>query len=320
MTAVTGDAFAPIVVVDRNGVDESLHVGAGVALDSDGVVSSSVGDPDVEIYPRSVLKIFQANAMVRNGLDIPQRLLAMVTASHSGERPHLDAVRELLDRFDLGPSDLENTAALPYGEAARHDAIAGGVSPSSLMQNCSGKHAAMLATCRVNDWSINGYLARTHPLQVAICAEIDRLVGHAAIRSVGVDGCGAPTHVLALRDVALGASALARERSAVLDAMQAYPKLVGGVDRDVTLWMEHIPGLAVKEGAAGVMMAARRDGSAGALKIADGSDVARRCATVELLRQLGVDVDGEFAPVVHMVRAHALGHGQPVGTFRAVAW
>ena len=314
------DAFAPIVVVDRSGVDESLHWGAGVALDTDGLVSSSLGDPSLEIYPRSALKLFQANAMVGNGLEVSPHLLAVATASHSGERVHLDAVRELLDCFDLDEDDLANTSSLPYGDRARRDARAARHEPSSLMQNCSGKHAAMLATCRINGWPLDGYLSPSHPLQLAISAEIERLAGRGAVRSVGVDGCGAPTHVLELTHVARAAHTMAIERSPVLAAMRAFPTLVGGADRDVTLWMEHVPGLAAKEGAAGVMLVVLEDGRAGALKVADGSDPARRCATVELLRQIGVDGDGEYASIAERVAVAALGHGQPVGAFRAVAW
>ena len=316
----TSGAFVPIAVADRNGLDESLHHGVGVVLDADGVVERSIGDPATVVYPRSALKPFQASAMVGAGLELPHRLLAVVAASHSGEQRHLDAVVEILERHDLTVDDLLNTAARPYGPDARDASIAGGVAESSLQQNCSGKHAGMLATCRINDWSIDSYLDVDHPLQVAITAETDRLAGRPSVVHVGIDGCGAPTHAMPLVDVATALRQMMVESSDVVEAMSAMPGLVGGTDRDVTLWMEAVPGLAAKEGADGVMVLALPDGRAAALKIADGSDRARQAVTIELLRMLDVDVDGALAAVRDRAAATVSGHGRPVGAVRPLTW
>jgi L-asparaginase II len=313
------DPFRPIVVTSRNGVDESLHHGAAVVLATDGSVSASTGDPEVAIYPRSALKPFQASAMVRSGLDLPHRLLAVVAASHSGEQRHLDAVVEILDRHGLTVADLANTPARPYGAAPRRAALLGRIEPSSLQQNCSGKHAGMLATCRVNGWPIADYLNPSHPLQVAIVAEIERLTARPSVEHVGVDGCGSPTHVMALVDVAQALRSMMLERSNVVAAMSASPGFVGGIDRDVTLWMETVPGLAAKDGADGVIVLALPDGRAAAAKIASGSDAARQTLTVELLRRLGVDVDAH-PMVLQRVAIPVLGHGKPVGEYRTLDW
>jgi L-asparaginase II len=316
------DSFAPIAVATRNGTDESLHFGAGVVIASNGSIAASIGDPELAIHPRSSLKPFQASAMVRLGLDLPYRLLAVVAASHSGEQLHLDAVAEILDRFDLSVDDFRNTPDRPYGVAAKQTSIASGVDPSRLQQNCSGKHAGMLATCRVKGWAIDSYLDPEHPLQEAITDEIDRLSGRAggSVIDVGVDGCGAPTHLMPLIDVARSMSTMLRESSDVVEAMAAVPALVGGTDRDVTLWMEAVPGLAAKEGAAGVMVLGLPDGRAAALMVADGSDLARQAVTVELLRMLGVDVDGELSHVRDRVAVQKLGHGTPVGSLEPLRW
>ncbi|WP_420452561.1 asparaginase [Ilumatobacter sp.] len=315
-------SFRPLVVATRDGVDESIHAGAAVVVDADGVIVDAVGDPELAVFPRSALKPFQASAMVRAGLDLPDRTLAVVVASHSGERVHLAAVEEILRTHDLGVDDLANTADHPLGSEERTAAIAAGEARSALRQNCSGKHAGMLATCRVNDWPIDTYLERDHPLQRAIVGEIERLADRAgsSVVAIGVDGCGAPTHVMALADAARALSRLVVEGSPVRRAMRAHPDLVGGTGRDVTRWMVAVDGLVAKEGAAGVLVAALADGTAGALKIADGSDAARRVATVELLRRLGVDVDGVHAAVADLVGEPVLGHGRPVGAMRALEW
>lgn len=322
MTRFEPTSFAPIAVATRNGFDESLHHGAAVVVDAAGDVVSSIGDPELLIYPRSSLKPFQADAMVAAGLELPHRLLAVVAASHSGEAHHLEAVAEILARHDLAITDLANTAARPYGAAARDAARRAGVLPSPLQQNCSGKHAGMLATCRINGWATDSYLDPEHPLQEAIVDHIDALAGRdgGSVGDVGIDGCGAPTHVMPLVDVARCLGAMVRARSEVVAAMVAEPSMVGGTDRDVTIWMEAVPGLAAKEGAAGVMVVATVDGRVAALKVADGSDDARRAVVPELLRRLGVDVDVRHREALDRVAVPVLGHGATVGSVVALPW
>lgn len=321
-TRFDATSFAPIATATRSDLDESLHHGAAVVIDASGAVTSSLGDPEVLIHPRSALKPFQADAMTSSGLELPHRLLAVAAASHSGEPSHLDAVVEILGRYDLDVSDLANTPTRPYGKDAREAARQEGLPPSSLQQNCSGKHAAMLATCRVNGWAIDSYLDPEHPLQEAIIDHIDALAARdgGSVADVGVDGCGAPTHVMPLVDVARALSALLAARSDVVEAMSAEPAMVGGTDRDVTIWMEAVPGLVAKEGAAGVMILGLPDGRAAALKIADGSDDARKAVTPELLRRLGVDVDVRHRSALDRVGVPVFGHGAVVGSIRPLPW
>ncbi len=311
-------SFAPIAVATRSGLDESLHHGAGVALDRRGAVSACVGDPDLVVYPRSALKPLQASAMVELGLQLPDDLLALVCASHDGDTLHLDGVRRLLDRFDLTEADLGNTPARPLGAVPREAARLAGVKPSALQQNCSGKHAGMLATCRINGWPTDGYLETDHPLQEHITATLAR-VG-CVVHHIGVDGCGAPTHALSLSAFAAAFADVARPGSVVAKAMSARPEFVGGPRRDVTIWMRAVPGLLAKEGAAGVMALALPDGRGAAFKIADGANDAREAVTTEALRRLDVDVDGDLAGVAAEVAVPMLGHGLPVGELRPLKW
>jgi L-asparaginase II len=309
--------LAPMAVATRSGLEESVHQGAGVAIDAAGALAR-VGDPDLVVYPRSCLKPLQAQAMLELGLEVTDAQLAIACASHDGSPVHLDVVRSILARYDLDVDDLSNTAARPHGAAARDSARLAGLEPSSLQQNCSGKHAAMLATCRVNGWPIDDYLAADHPLQVAITSGIGSL--GVRVRHVGVDGCGAPTHSLALRDIAAAFAVLGAPGSVVARAMTSHPELIGGPTRDVTLWMHAVPTLVAKEGANGVMAAGLADGRALAFKIADGSDVARQAVVPAALRAAGVDVDAIAAPTVAQVAVPVLGHGRPVGHLDALDW
>lgn len=308
-------SVAPIAVAVRSGFDESVHHGVAVSLDSDGHVAACVGDPDAVIYPRSSLKPLQASAMVDLGLDLPSDMLALACASHDGAPIHVEVVRRMLDAFGLDECDLRNTPSRPYDPSARSRARIEGIPPSPIQQNCSGKHAAMLATCRVNGWSITDYVEVDHPLQQALAAAISDLASE--VFHVGVDGCGAPTHALRLRDLATAVGVIARERRAPVLAMGAHPELVGGPTRDVTLAMGAVPGLLMKDGAQGVTVAAMPDGRAVALKIADGSDQCRRAVTVTLLGHLGVELPGDLAEAL---RVPVLGHGEPVGEIRALDW
>jgi L-asparaginase II len=317
MTRFAG-AVVPVALATRSGLEESVHHGAGVAIGSGNTPVAAVGDPDLVVYPRSCLKPMQADAMIGAGLALDDEQLAVACASHDGSGPHLEAVRSILARYGLNESDLRNTPARPHGAAARAEARLAGVAPSSLQQNCSGKHAAMLATCRVNGWSTEDYLDTEHPLQVAITAGIESL--GARVHHVGIDGCGAPTQALSLRALAVAFARLAAPGSSIARAMTTHPALVAGPTRDVTLWMEAVPTLIAKEGAAGVMAAGLGDGRAVAFKVADGSDAARQSIVVEALRAAGVEVDLLAPATVQRVAVPVLGHGHPVGRLDALEW
>ena len=315
----TPDDFVPVAVTSRSGFDESVHFGAVVALGPSGDVEFSVGNPEALVYPRSSNKPMQAVAMVRAGLDIAPELLALVCASHDGTAAHLDAARRILAAAGLGPEALANTPSMPLDSTSALEVLRSGGGPTSLQMNCSGKHSGMLATCVVNGWShASDYLGVEHPLQQCITDTIDELceVPHVHI---GVDGCGAPAHVMSLislarsfRNIASGAAGAAGR--AVYEAMTGHPVMVGGAARDVTLLMQSVPGLMAKDGADSVYAAALPDGRAVAVKVADGGDRARSPLMLAALARIGIDV----AAAAPLMEERIMGHGKQVGTVRAV--
>ena len=258
--------------------------------------------------------------MLRAGLDLPSELLALVCASHDGTDEHLHVARRILASAGLTEDALANTPSMPLDGPTAQRVLRDGGGPTRLQMNCSGKHSGMLATCVHNGWAHDAtYLSFDHPLQVAITETIDDLAGEPHAH-VGIDGCGAPAHVMSLlglarsfRAIASGAAGAAGDR--VYAAMTEHPVLVGGAPRDVTILMQHVPGLMAKDGADGVYAAALPDGRAIAVKIADGGDRARPPVMVAALRRLGVDVSA-VAPLLEQT---LLGHGRPVGVVRAVA-
>jgi L-asparaginase II len=286
-----------LATVTRGGVVESVHRGSLIALAADGSTVLELGEPHRPVFPRSALKPLQLAGMLRAGLDRLLRpgadddLLAVAAASHAGEPRHRAAVLRLLARAGLDETALRNRPLLPKGEAARTAVLRSGGGPSALAADCSGKHAAMLATCVASGAPLEGYLAPESPVQRAVRAEVERATGEPAA-AVTVDGCGAPLLAVSLTGLAraLAAAAVGPADSpgrVVLDAMRAHPGLVGGTGRSVTALMAGVPGLAAKEGAEGVMVATTGSGAAVALKLDDGAARGRAPVLVAALRALG---------------------------------
>ena len=303
-------AYVPVAVTTRSGFDESVHFGAVVALGADGSIAFSAGDPDLLIYPRSSNKPLQADAMLGLGLELELEQLALACASHDGTDRHLTVVRRILADAGLTESALGNTPDLPLDESTADVLLVSCGRRTCLQMNCSGKHAAMVATCVINGWDVDGYLSGEHPLQRAIGARIGELTG--GVAHVGVDGCGAPAHVVSLVGLAQAFRSLASCRSRVWQAMAEHPELVGGDRRDVTRLMRLVPGLMAKDGAEGVFAAALPDGRAAAVKIADGTSRAAGIVLATALALVGIDVDpSELGDPI-------LGHGRPVGAVRSL--
>ena len=313
------DSFVPVASTTRCGIDESLHFGAVVALDRDGSVAFSAGDPTLVIYPRSSNKPLQAVAMVRAGLLLAPRLLAVVCASHDGTPMHMQAAQDILANAGLPESALQNTPDLPLDRTSAEATLRAGGGPTRLQMNCSGKHSGMLACCSIGGWPIETYLESGHALQLTINDEFPSMTGE-DVGPVGIDGCGAPAHTMSLlalatafRRIAIGDAGVAGEQ--VYDAMTTFPEMVGGQHRDVTLLMRYVPGLLAKDGAEGVFAAALPDGRSVALKIADGSNRSRPTVMLAALRALGVDV----SVVAPLLREQILGHGRHVGEVSCIA-
>jgi L-asparaginase II len=301
-----------VAAVDRNGVDESFHHGTVVVADPSGC-RALVGDIDTVIYPRSSLKPLQTTAMLDAGLRLDSRGLALACASHDGSPAHLAVVREVLAGAGRSEADLATTPDLPYDRGEAERVLAAGGGRTSLQMNCSGKHAAMIATCVAAGWPVDGHLEPDHPLQVHIAAIVERLTGDVA--HIGVDGCGAPTHAVPIGGLALAISAIAAERGKVWSAMTAHPELVGGPERPVSVLMRAVPGLMAKDGAEGVFVAGLPDGRAVVVKISDGASRAAAVVAAAALRTLGVDVPDE---VDALLAPPVLGGGRTVGRVRAL--
>jgi L-asparaginase II len=298
--------------VIRSGYREGTHTGSVIAVAADGSTVLELGDVDRAVFPRSSNKPLQVVGLLAAGWQpADDEEIALATSSHSGEDAHLAVVRRMLGGAGLDESALGCPPMLPLSEPAAHALLARGEQPTPLTMNCSGKHAAMLATAVANGWPTDGYLDPGHPVQVALQRTIEELAGE-RVQHVAVDGCGAPQHALSLRGVARAYTSLVREHARVAKAMRNHPFLVGGTDRDVTRLMDGIPGLVAKDGAEGVYAVALADGSAVALKVEDGAGRARTPILVAALRRLGVDA----AVLDDLATTPVMGGGRVVGDVR----
>ena len=294
----------------RDGVVESVHRGQLIALNSDGSVNLALGDSNHLIFPRSTVKSIQGAAMVRAGLKLEPRLLALGCSSHSGSAEHISAVREILALAKLDETALQCMLDKPLGDAERR---AWGDAPATrIAMNCSGKHAAMLLTCVTNGWPIENYLGPTHPLQVAIKSELESLAGE-SITLTSTDGCGAPLFLLSLMGLARAIRAITIStdpvHQSVMSASRQFPQMVAGIGRLTTQMIEAVPGLYMKDGAEAVEVASMPDGRTLVFKVSDGSLRPFRVLVHAGLKKLDIDSPYEVENV--------LGGSTVIGSIRA---
>lgn len=327
MTAVSA------VDVVRGGELESRHRVHGVAVGLEPGEEVRFGDPDLVACWRSSLKPFQALPLAEDGaveaLDMSARELAVCCASHVGTPAHLEVVEGLLARIGRDEGALECGPHRPFdGETAR-ELLRRGEEFTRLHNNCSGKHAGMLALAVHHGWPPEGYRKPEHPVQRRIRSGLgDWLDVEPGKLAWVTDGCGVPTPCLSLRQMArafarLGRAAASGDRpgaAAVVDAMTRHPELVSGDGRPVTRIMEASGGAVLaKEGAEAVFCLAGPGAGWGlAVKVADGSRRAATPAALAALDELGLAPPGGLGgledlrrPAIRNTRDEAVGELVP---------
>jgi L-asparaginase II len=310
--------------VIRSGFAESRHRGALVVLGPGGDVMLAAGAVTAPMFPRSASKPLQAAGMLRAGLRLDGPLVALAAASHAGEPFHIAGVRGILAGAGLAEDDLRCPPGLPLDDQEQRRYLRAGGQADRIHMNCSGKHAAMLATCATAGWPVASYLQPGHPLQQRIRDTVESVSGE-TVSAVGVDGCGAPLFALSLTGLALAyqrmiCAAPGSAERVVADEMRAYPDWTAGTNRPESALMRAVPGLLVKAGAEGVLAVALADGWAATIKIEDGTARALPALAVALLSRLRADAvasaDAAALDRIGSVPVH--GGGQIVGEVRPV--
>jgi len=298
--------------VIRGETVESIHRGHLLIIDGQGSDVFSIGDVETLAFIRSSAKPFQLIPFILAGgaerFGFSERAIALACASHSGEPVHTELAAEMLAQAGLAESDLRCGTHLPFSEARAAEMTRSGEVPTQLHNNCSGKHAAMVAYAKLLGAPTGTYEDFDHPIQVEILRMISRFtdtpIGEIPLAT---DGCAAPNFALSVRAMANATRKLVNPpaefephlRAAcerVRKAMMNFPELVGGTGRLDTMLMQAAPGKIVsKIGAEGVWICGVEpsdrwpSGLGIAMKIEDGDDRRARAAiSVALLRKLGI--------------------------------
>lgn len=297
---------------------ESIHRGHLFIMEGDGRIAASLGDPGMKTFFRSAAKPFQlAPFLVAGGaakFGFEESEIALACGSHSGEAVHAESSAGMLSKIGLSESDLHCGAHLPFNEKASEGLIRGGKKPNQFHNNCSGKHAAMLAFAKLAGVDIATYESPENPVQKKILESISSFSGIPQSEiGIAIDGCAAPNFAIPVSAMAASYARLVFPPKEfrpelqevcrrIVAAMMNHPEMVGGSGRLDTLIMQAAKGRIVsKIGAdgiycAGILPSERwRSGLGIAFKVEDGDDKrARPAIAIEVLRQLGaIDENGE---------------------------
>ena len=287
----------PIIAeVTRGGIVESRHSGAFAIVDGAGKLVQSAGGIAAPIFPRSAIKAFQCVPVIDSGaadhFGFTEEEIALACASHNGEAEHVRVARSMLKKVGVVEDDYECGAHWPMRREAQHDIVRAGGDCLAVHNNCSGKHAGMLALSRQLGANPRDYVKIDHPVQRAIAAAIaDYCDVDVASLTWGIDGCSVPTWAFPLRNMALGFARLTRcvTGQRIIEAVRKHPFMVAGTGRFDTDLMRAVPRAFVKTGAEGVYCGCIPHANIGiALKCDDGAGRAAETAMASLLASLDV--------------------------------
>ena len=321
-----------MIEVRRGGRVESRHRISAALLDTQGQLLAWLGDPEFFTFFGSTANPFQALPLVADGVreafQFTDCELALCCASHSGEPAHVETVRALLNKIGCSENDLECGAHWPLHRPSAEALIRECGAPSPIHNNCSGKHAGMLAWARHRGVETKGYRRADHPVQARVCCELGTWTNSTCeALPRGTDGCGVvsfagPLNVIAGAYAQLVAAARRDPdgpAGVVTAAMTREPYFVGGTGRLSTRLMEVTNGrLLAKNGADGVFAVGDRERGWGlTLKVEDGCDRAVGPAVVEFLAQVDLlEADEVLALDEHHIGAVTNTVGEIVGEVR----
>ena len=292
--------------VTRGELTESIHVAFAVAVDETRQPFYSTGDPQYLTCIRSSLKPFQAAASVKAGAvdaaEFNDEELALMCASHKGEKIHVKTAQSMLTKLGLTVDDYECGSHFPSDTLTRHRMIKEDKEAQPLHNNCSGKHAGMLALAKHLGQGTANYIKKDHPVQRTILEYVQDITGLEMIPTE-IDGCSAPTPFMTLETIAGMFQTLAAgnepELKRVFKAMCSCPDLVGGSNHFDTNFIKALTGRGVTkvggESVRGIALKTQDKGSVGiAIKILDGNFRALPVATMKLLEHLELLTEEEL--------------------------
>lgn len=285
---------AKILEYYRDGLIEQEHFGLFVKVLHGRNISKIGEDNNYPFFLRSCAKPLQTSLLIDFEVDDYYNMtceeIAVCCASHSGETCHVEVIKGLLNKIGLDESCLKCGLHKPINKKEQEKLILAGITENILQNNCSGKHAMMLAICKRKGWSINDYDNSSHPLQVAIKDKIYELCNIVSDYPVTKDGCGVPIHSMPLENMVKGYLNLFLDEkySKIREAFVQHPYLIGGEDRLDTAIMGVNNKLIAKVGAGGLCIVVNLKQKEGLIiKVMDCDPKARAICLIEALKQLG---------------------------------
>jgi L-asparaginase II len=285
-----------IAEITRGTMVESQHRGAFAVSNANGNVILSEGHISVPIFPRSAIKAFQCVPVIESGaadrFGLNDEGIALCCSSHNGEQEHLRVASSILKKAGVDEAAYECGAHWPERLDDKQLLFKSGQEPRAIHNNCSGKHAGMLALAKQLGVPLEGYTKSDHPVQQAIAQALSIYCNvDVAKAPMGIDGCSVPTWAMPLENLAQGFAKLFtpgnKTGERIAGAVRAHPFMVAGTGRFDTKIMQAVPRLFIKVGAEGVFCGAIPHASLGfALKIDDGAIRGAEVAVANVLSKL----------------------------------
>lgn len=261
------------VEIIRGSQTESRHQVIATVFSRQSKLCESFGDDSLLVFPRSSLKPIQALPLIltkaSDHFHLNSQELALACASHRGEEFHISVLRQWMQRIGIAETDLECGSHPPahpdshYALNRKHEI------PTSIYNNCSGKHIGMLTTAIHMQESIKNYVSQSHPVQTRIFQTIEKLCQVSLKHDThGIDGCSIPAPAIPLNKLAQGfcefvdptqlSSTEIDATQKLLSACTTHPLLTAGTGHYCSEIMKllHQDQVLLKGGAEGVMAGA----------------------------------------------------------------
>ncbi len=305
---------AKLITYIRDGIIEQEHFGYIVRTDKTRVLEKVGEDKNYPFFLRSCEKPLQASLLIDYEMDkrfdLTEEEIAICSASHAGEEVHVNIVKNILNKTDIPPEKLKCGGHEPISRTARENLILKGEKPTSIHNNCSGKHAMMLGLCKLNDWDMDNYDNIHHPLQMAIKKKIYELCDLKTEYPITKDGCGVPVHSMPLSNMVRGYLNLFCDPKyeKIKNAFLKHAYTIGGENRTDTKIISQSENLIAKVGASGLCIVINTELEEGfVVKICDSNTEAREIVTIDLINNLhwgNIEVSHDIKTL----------HGEKIGT------
>ncbi|MCF8253701.1 MAG: asparaginase [Bacteroidia bacterium] len=305
----------PILVeVYRSGIIESFHRGAVCVVNENGEIVFELGDSNQICFPRSAMKFVQVLPLIELGgikkFGFNREEIAIMCGSHNAEPLHLAAVRSILTKIGVDESTLGCGAQYPTDKKTANELVQTKTKPSAIHNNCSGKHAGMLALCLLMGESTSDYLNPNHPIQKLILRYVSEMYEYPIEKmTCALDGCTAPIYSIPVYNQAIcfknlvdpkSFSAKRQEACATLiQSISEFPFMVAGSKRYCTDMMEICaPQIIGKTGAEGVFCLSFTKQKLGVcIKIDDGKMLPQYNVAQALIEASGLFSKEELEPI-----------------------